>query len=468
MSVEPDSVRATEVRENAALMFPPGFVWGAATAAFQVEGATTADGRTDSVWDVFARRPGAVRGGDNGEPAADHYRRYSEDVGLMRRLNLGAYRFSLAWPRVRPDGGAPNAAGLAFYDRLVDCLLESGVQPWATLYHWDLPQALEDEGGWAARDTAARFADYAGVVVDALGDRVRHWSTLNEPMCSALLGYHAGQHAPGHRDPARAARAVHHLLLGHGLAARVLRDGGVSSLGLTLNFTPVSPATATPADADAARRVDGQQNRMFLEAAVRGSYPADVVADLEAAGAPLPVADGDLAVIAAPLDWLGVNYYFSALVGRGVTVAGRPSPVIGAGDVVELDPQGPTTTMGWGIDPEAFTALPLRLTDAAPGLPLVVTENGSAWPDEVGRDGQVHDAERTDYLLRHLGAVAVAIDRGADVRGYFAWSFIDNYEWARGYAQRFGLVHVDYATQRRTVKDSGRVYAAVVRRHREV
>jgi beta-glucosidase len=369
---------------------------------------------------------------------------------------------------VLPQGaGRVEQRGLDFYRRLVDELLDAGIEPWLTLYHWDLPQALQDEGGWANRDTAARFADYAGIVHDALGDRVPHWSTLNEPMCSALLGYMAGEHAPGERNAAHAARAVHHLLLGHGLATQVMRDRGADHLGITLNFTPMSPAGEQPADVDAARRLDGQQNRMFLEPIVRGEYPADVVDDLAAAGAPLPVQDGDLEVISTPLDWLGVNYYFTSTVRGGVAPTGEPSPFIGAEDIDDLDPEGPTTTMGWGISPEGFTELLLRLRDEAPGLPLFVTENGSAWPDEVSPDGRVRDPERTDYLLRHLEAMSLAMAKGADVRGYFAWSLIDNFEWARGYEQRFGLVHVDYATQRRTLKDSAFAYRDVLRRHRE-
>jgi beta-glucosidase len=461
---------STDVRPElaAGLTFPPGFTFGAATAAYQIEGAVDADGRGPSIWDTFSHTPGRTFEGHTGDVAVEHYTRYPEDVALMAELGLSAYRFSVAWSRVLPEGaGRVEQRGLDFYSRLVDELLGAGIDPWLTLYHWDLPQALQDSGGWTSRDTAARFADYAGIVHDALGDRVRHWSTLNEPMCSALLGHMSGQHAPGERNPVAAARATHHLLLGHGLATRVLRERGCDSLGVTLNFTPMTPATDRPEDVDAARRLDGQQNRMFLAPIVHGAYPADVVADLEAAGAPLPVEDGDLETIAAPLDWLGVNYYFESTVRVGVRPPDRPTSFIGAEDVVELDPEGPTTTMGWGISPDAFTRLLLWLHEEAPGLPLVVTENGSAWADEPDGNGSVHDPERTDYLLRHLTAVTDAVAKGADVHGYFAWSLLDNYEWARGYAQRFGLVHVDYATQRRTVKDSGRVYADLLRRHRQ-
>ncbi len=453
----------------AGLTFPPGFVFGAATAAYQIEGAADEDGRGRSIWDTYSHTPGRTFGGHTGDVACDHYHRYRDDVALMRELGLSAYRFSVSWPRVLPEGaGRVEQRGLDFYRRLVDELLEAGIDPWLTLYHWDLPQALQDRGGWADRDTAARFADYSAVVVDALGDRVRHWSTLNEPMCSSLIGHMAGAHAPGLQDPVAASRAVHHLLLGHGLAAGRLRAAGVESFGITLNFTPMSPASDSPADLDAARRLDGQQNRMFLDPVVSGAYPADVVDDLAAAGAPLPVQDGDLEIIAAPLDWLGVNYYFEQTVRAGARPADKPpTSFIGGENVVELDPEGPTTTMGWGISPQAFTDLLLWLGAKAPGLPLMITENGSAWDDVVDAEGAVHDPERVDFLLRHLAAMTAAIERGADVRGYFAWSLMDNFEWARGYAQRFGLVHVDYDTQRRTVKDSGRVYAEVLRRHRE-
>jgi beta-glucosidase len=461
---------STDVRPElaAGLTFPPGFTFGAATAAYQIEGAVDVDGRGASIWDTFSHTPGRTFEGHTGDVAVEHYTRYRDDVALMAELGLSAYRFSVAWPRILPEGaGRVEPRGLDFYSRLVDELLGAGVDPWLTLYHWDLPQALQDQGGWTARDTAARFADYAGIVHDALGDRVRHWSTLNEPMCSALLGHRSGQHAPGVQDPVAAARAVHHLLLGHGLATEVLRSQGADHLGVTLNFTPMTPATDRPEDVDAARRLDGQQNRMFLDPIVRGAYPADVEADLAAAGAPLPIRDGDLEVIAAPLDWLGVNYYFESTVQVGVRSRDKPTSFIGGEDVVEVDPPGPTTTMGWGVSPDGFTRLLRWLRDRAPSLPLVVTENGSAWPDEVTPDGRVHDVERTDYLLRHLEAVTTALEDGVDVRGYFAWSLMDNFEWARGYAQRFGLVHVDYETQRRTPKDSAQAYADLLRRHRE-
>jgi len=455
------------VRADAAagLSFPPGFVLGSATAAYQIEGAATADGRGPSIWDTFSHTPGKTLNGDTGDDAVEHYTRYREDVALMSDLGLQAYRFSVAWPRIVPDGkGAVEQRGLDFYRRLVDELLAAGIAPWLTLYHWDLPQALQDDGGWANRDTASRFADYTAIVADALGDRVQHWSTLNEPWCSSLLSYKAGHHAPGLQDAAQASAAVHHLLLAHGLGTRVMREKGLPDLGITLNLAPIAPAGGSAADADAARRVDGQQNRVFLDPILRGEYPADVVEDLARAGAPLPVRDGDLEDISAPIDWLGVNYYFAHTVRGGSSGHDTGSPFIGCDDVEQLAPQGPTTTMGWGLAPEGMTELLVRLRDDYPGTPVVITENGSAWADEVSADGQVHDPERVDYLLTHLQAGVDAIEQGVDLRGYFAWSLLDNFEWAFGYEQRFGIVHVDYDTQVRTPKDSARAYADVIRR----
>ncbi|GAB4082363.1 beta-glucosidase [Modestobacter muralis] len=458
---------STDVRSApSGLSLPPGFALGAATAAYQIEGAHDVDGRGPSIWDTYSHTPGKTFNGDTGDVAVEHYTRYPADVALMKDLGLDAYRFSVSWPRILPAGkGAIEQRGLDFYRRLVDTISEAGIAPWLTLYHWDLPQALEDEGGWTNRDTAQRFADYAGIVYDALGDRVPHWSTLNEPMCSSLLGYQAGAHAPGHTDSAEAAKAVHHLLLGHGLATQVMRDKGADHLGITLNFTPMSPASDSAVDVDAARRQDGQQNRMFITPIVTGEYPADVVEDLAKAGAPLPIQDGDLEVISTPVDWLGVNYYYAAVVSGGHEPK-SPSTFIGCEDVREEEQDGPTTTMGWSVNPDSFTELLGRLSAIAPGLPMFITENGSAWPDQVAEDGQVHDQQRVDYLHAHLAAMVTAIEAGADVRGYFAWSLLDNYEWARGYEQRFGLVHVDYETQVRTPKDSAHAYAEVIRQYK--
>jgi beta-glucosidase len=449
--------------------FPAGFSWGAATAAFQIEGATHEDGRTDSVWDTFARTPGKVLGGDTGDPACDHYHRMPQDVALLAELGLDTYRFSTSWARVRPDGGPPNRKGLDFYSRLVDELLAKGIKPWLTLYHWDLPQALEDQGGWTSRDTAYRFADYAQTVHDALGDRVPTWTTLNEPYCAALLGYAGGQHAPGRTEPRAAVAAVHHLLLAHGLGVQVLRDAGVGgdtgSVGITLNLLPVSPADhASAADVDVARRVDGLQNRIWLDPVLRGRYPDDVLEDLAPYGLSELVQDGDLDTIGAPIDVLGVNYYFTWTM-RAAEQPRLPSEWVGAETATDTPEGLPVTAMGWEVEPSGLRDMLLRLHDEYPGTPLVVTENGAAFDDEVAPDGAVHDDDRRSYLEGHLRAAHEAIEAGVDLRGYLAWSLLDNFEWAFGYSKRFGIVRVDYETQQRTVKDSARWYAEVARRN---
>ena len=455
------------------LTFPDGFSWGAATAAFQIEGATAEDGRTDSIWDVYCREPGRVLGGDTGDVACDHYHRVPEDVALLAELGLDTYRFSTAWPRIRPDGGAVNQKGLDFYSRLVDELLGKGIEPWLTLYHWDLPQALEDQGGWTNRDTAYRFADYAQTVHEALGDRVPTWTTLNEPWCSSLLAYGAGGHAPGRTDPRAAVAALHHLLLGHGLAVQVLRDGGIGtaggstgttgSVGITLNLSPVDPADpSSEADREVARRVDGLQNRVFLDPVLRGRYPDDVWADLTPYGLPDLVRDGDLDTIGAPIDVLGVNYYYT-LTMRADSEPHLPTTWIGAENAVDTPEGLPTTEMGWEIEPSGLHAMLVRLHKEYPGTPVVITENGAAFDDRVASDGAVHDEDRRAFLEGHLRACHQAITDGVDLRGYLAWSLMDNFEWAFGYSKRFGIVRVDYDTQQRTVKDSARWYAQVVR-----
>jgi beta-glucosidase len=462
------SVQPAEAATGVA--FPPGFLWGAATAAFQIEGSTTVDGRSASVWDTFCRRPGAVVNGDTGEPAADHYRRYGEDVELMRELGLGAYRFSTAWPRIRPGAGEPDSRGLDFYDRLVDRLLAAGIAPWATLYHWDLPQTLEDDGGWANRDTAYRFAEYAETIVSRLGDRVACWTTLNEPWCAAILGYAQGIHAPGRTEPKAAVAAVHHLLLGHGLAMDVIRRHAPGSkAGLTLNLFPVVPADpGSAADLEAVRRVDGLQNRLFLDPVLRGAYPEDLVEDLAPFGLADHVRAGDLGVISAPLDLLGVNYY------RGYQVTGTPragtepggAAWIGAETVAFVTDDGlPRTESGWQVQPDGLTEILLRVHREYPAIPLYVTENGAAYPDHEHGDGKVEDHDRVAFLDSHLRAAHAAIRGGVDLRGYFYWSLLDNFEWAEGYAKRFGIVHVDYETQRRTPKQSARWYSRVITRN---
>ncbi|WP_040922801.1 GH1 family beta-glucosidase [Saccharomonospora xinjiangensis] len=446
------------------MTFPPGFVWGVATAAFQVEGSTTADGRSPSIWDTFCDTDGAVAGGDTGEPAADHYRRMPSDVALMRELGVGAYRFSLAWPRVRPDGGDVNPRGLDFYERLVDTLLEAGIIPWPTLYHWDLPQALEDRGGWTARDTAARFADYAATVVDRLGDRVTTWTTLNEPWCSAFLGYGSGRHAPGRTDPGAAVAAAHHLLLAHGLAATAVRARVPDAeVGVTLNLFPVSPADPrSQEDLEVARRVDGLQNRLFLDPVLLSRYPEDVLADLEPWLGEV-VRDGDEAVIGAGADFLGVNYYRDLFVSSAPDEqSGPPSEWVGT-DHVSFPERGlPRTDSGWDVNAGELTGLLLRLHTEYPRLPLYITENGAAFRDEVGPGGRIEDADRIAFVEAHLLAAHRAVARGVDLRGYFYWSLLDNFEWAEGYAKRFGLVYVDYETQRRTPKASAAWYSRVM------
>ncbi|HEU5474559.1 MAG TPA: GH1 family beta-glucosidase [Actinophytocola sp.] len=446
--------------------FPPGFLWGAATAAYQIEGATAADGRGPSIWDTFSHTPGKVSGGDTGDVAADHYRGFREDVALMAELGLPAYRFSVSWPRVQPGGRGPaNPRGLDHYDRLVDALLEHGIRPVLTLYHWDLPQELEDAGGWGARDTAARFAEYAVLVADRLGGRVPLWTTLNEPWCSAFLGYAAGVHAPGRTDPALALRAAHHLLLAHGLGTAALRAAlpAGTQVSITLNLHAVEPASDTPAAADAVRRIDGLGNRLFLDPLLRGRYPADLLADTDEITDWGFVRSGDEPAIAAPIDVLGVNYYAPTLVDGGGTGPDGPSPWPGCADVRFVESTGPATAMGWPIDAGGLRALVHRVHTEYPGIPLMITENGAAFDDLVNSDGAVRDPERIAYLREHLAAVHDAIEAGVDLRGYFVWSLLDNFEWAYGYSKRFGIVHVDYATQRRVWKDSAHWYREVIR-----
>ncbi|GAA1913175.1 GH1 family beta-glucosidase [Nocardioides hwasunensis] len=471
---------ATYVVPTGEVRFPSDFVWGMATASYQIEGAVAEDGRTPSIWDTFSAIPGAVINGDTGEVAVDHYHRMPADVALLAELGATSYRFSVSWPRVRPDAGEVNPAGLAFYDRLVDELLSRGIAPWLTLYHWDLPQTLEDAGGWTNRDTAHRFVDYAISVHEALGDRVPTWTTLNEPWCSAFLGYSAGHHAPGRQEGAAGLVAAHHLLLAHGLATQELRGRGADRLGLSLNLTVPDPSDpADPVDVDAARRIDGLHNRVFLDPILRGSYPADVLedtADLTWHGRPWTdvVRDGDLSVISTPIDVLGVNYY------HGDEVSGHPrtdvtgigadhpdrvslSPFVGSEHVTFPSRGLPVTAMGWEIQPDGLHRLLRRLHDDYPRLPIYLTETGAAFDDRVGDDGEVHDPDRIAFLDAYLRAVHGAIEKGVDVRGFYQWSFCDNFEWAFGYLKRFGLVHVDYDTLVRTPKSSARWYADLAR-----
>jgi beta-glucosidase len=452
--------REQERHDDATLRFPSDFLWGAATAAYQIEGGTTADGRGPSVWDTFSRRPGAVAGGDTGDVACDHYHRYRDDVTLMARLRLPAYRFSVAWPRIQPSGQGPaNQPGLDFYDRLVDELRHHGITPLITLYHWDLPQALEDCGGWTTRATAERFAEYAGIVHDRLGDRVDTWTTLNEPWCAAFLGYAAGVHAPGRRDPGAAFTATHHLLLGHGLAAQALRAAGARQVSLVLNTSPVS-GLGLHADA-AADLVDGLQNRLFLDPVLRGGYPVDVLAVASRFTDLGFLRPGDEHVIAQPLDLLGINYYEPILVTAGDHPANLAYP--GTEGIRFVRPDGPQTAMGWTIRPEGLTTILQRIARDYPGVPLVVTENGAAFND-VAQDGRVADPARIRYLDGHIRAAYQALRSGVDLRGYLVWSLLDNFEWAYGYAKRFGMVYVDYTSQQRMPKDSALWFREVIRR----
>ncbi|BCJ77141.1 beta-glucosidase [Catellatospora sp. IY07-71] len=451
--------------ERAVLRFPEGFRWGAATASYQIEGAAAEDGRTPSIWDTYARTPGRVFQGHSGDVACDHYHRYRDDVRLMSELGLGTYRFSVAWPRIKPDGSGPvNARGLDFYDRLVDELLSHGIEPMATLYHWDLPQVLEDRGGWTNRDTAYYLADLAAATVARLGDRVATWTTLNEPWCSAFLGYGSGDHAPGRQDPVAALEAVHHLLLGHGLSVRALRAGGAREVSLTLNLACVRPDDpADPHDLAAVRHIDGLHNRIWLDAVLKGGYPQDMRALLARFGVDRRVEPGDEAVIASPIDLLGVNFYQPSRVRAGVGVTCGPANPGSEG--CEYVPQDlPVTAMGWPVDATALYELLMRLSTDYPGTPLMITENGAAYDDVLDGD-RVADADRIGYLDAHLRAVHAAVSEGADVRGYLAWSLLDNYEWAYGYGKRFGIVHVDYDTQRRTPKDSARWFTDVIGRN---
>lgn len=470
-------------------VFPQDFLFGAATAAYQIEGAAFDDGRTASIWDTFCRVPGAVIRGDHGDVACDHYHRYPQDVALMKELGLQTYRFSTSWSRVRPDGGTVNAKGVDFYQRLVDELLAADILPWLTLYHWDMPQALQEVGGWTNRDTVARFVEYAGTMHDALGDRVDVWTTLNEPWCSSFLSYTGGEHAPGHTSIAEGLLAAHHLLLAHGQTVRDLRERDATlNLGITLNHTVADPADPeNAADVDAARRVDGQFNRWFLDPIYRAEYPADIVEDIRRVDAEAvalfeaAVRDGDLETIAQRIDTQGVNYYHGDLL-TGTAAAhseappesepatGREvrSPYPSSDGIHPVERGLARTAQGWEVQPEGLTRLLGRVWDeyARPaGTVLYVTENGAAYDDvAVVEDGEtrVHDESRTEFLRLHLAAVLDAVDAGVDVRGYFYWSMLDNFEWAWGYDKRFGIVRVDYDSQQRSLKDSGREYARII------
>ncbi|MFI6470259.1 GH1 family beta-glucosidase [Streptomyces sp. NPDC050516] len=454
------SLKGTYVSEPIDLAaFPPDFLWGTATSAYQIEGAVAEDGRSPSIWDTFSHTPGKIDNADHGDIACDHYHRWPQDVSLMKRLDVNAYRLSIAWPRVMPGGDGPlNAKGLDFYDRLIDGLLTAGITPSVTLYHWDLPQVLQDRGGWPERETAEHFAAYASAVAERLGDRVSLWATLNEPLCSAWIGHLEGRMAPGLTDLTAAVRASYHLLLGHGLATHAIRAAAPGAeVGIVNNLSSVHAATDSPEDLAAARRVDGHVNRWWLDPVHGRGFPTDMC---EVYGIELPEHPGDLETIGAPLDWLGLNYYFPAYV------VDDPNGQVPYGSSVRRE-DVPRTGMDWEIEADGIESLLLRLTDDYGARKIYVTENGSSYPDAVRPDGSVDDPERTDYLERHLAACASAARKGAPLAGYFAWSLLDNFEWAYGYDKRFGLVHVDYRTQARTIKSSGHRYADIVRTHRE-
>jgi len=479
------SAPSTEAAPGAsagARRFPAGFWWGVATSAYQIEGAHDLDGRTPSIWDTFARTPGKVHNGDTGDIAVDHYHRWAEDFDQLTELGVNAYRFSAAWPRVQPRGSGPgNPAGLDFYERLTDGLLERGIKPVLTLYHWDLPQELEDAGGWTNRDTAYRFAEYAGLLAERLGDRIAQWTTHNEPWCAAYLGYAAGAHAPGRTDAAASLAAVHHLLLSHGLAIQAIESalGHRPETSITLNLCAVRGATDSPEDQEAVRRIDGIANRVFLDPLLRGSYPADVLEDTAHISDWGFVQDGDLAIIQQPLSVLGVNYYSPTVVSAGDATAAGPGAE-GGENVEDVEAQhgpkcypgsehlrfpriaGTHTAMDWPVDAEALHGLLLRLHRDYPGIPLMITENGMAAEDYAGPDGRINDPERISYLAEHLDAAARAIAEGVDLRGYFQWSLLDNFEWSYGYSKRFGLLYVDYPSQRRTWKASAHWYRSLI------
>lgn len=451
--------------DNVLAPFPANFAFGAATSAYQIEGAVDEDGRGASSWDRFCAEPGRVKGGASGAVADDHYHRFGDDVALMKALGLTHYRFSIAWPRIVPTGsGASNPKGLDFYDRLIDALLAAGIKPVATLFHWDTPAPLEDAGGWMVRDTALRFADYAALVGKRYADRVAMWMPLNEPLSLTSMGYMLGLHAPGKQLGMAALAAAHHQLLAHGLGVGALRAAGASAIGIANVHAPTWPASAASADVDAAKIYDDLVNWTFADPLLVGTYPAGV-AEL------MPVQADDLKIIAAPLDWYGVNYYNPTRVGApdgraaiidGAAIAAQP--LFSIQDIAGY----PQTDFGWPVIPagleEILTQLQARYGAKLP--PIYITENGCSYSDGPGADGRVRDARRVEYVSSHLGALQAAMGRGIDVRGYFAWSLMDNFEWAAGYDQRFGLIHVDYETLQRTPKDSFHWYRALIQKNR--
>jgi len=450
------------------MQFPEDFLWGTATASYQVEGAVEEDGRGASIWDTFSHAPGKVYRGDTGDVACDQYHRLEEDLDLMAELGLKAYRFSVAWPRIQPEGSGPaNQKGLDFYRRMVDGLRERSIEPMLTLYHWDLPQALEDRGGWTSRETSERYAEYAGILYEALSDSVPYWITLNEPWVASWMGHAYGIHAPGKMDSADALAAAHHLLLGHGLALERLRSAGADNqIGVTLNLHPAHPARDREPDVEAARRVDGQANRLYLDPLFRGEYPEDIVSYYRERGVDgPPVEDGDMEIISSPVDFLGVNYYFRHHVRDAPDEVLSKTPFSDLAARPIIPHLAEKTAMGWPVEPDGLTEMLVRLKDEYTEIPIYVTENGRAVHDYVDPEGNVKDEERISYLDSHFRAVNAAMERGVDLRGYMVWSFLDNFEWAEGYSKRFGIVYVDYPTQRRIPKASARWYKEVIERN---
>jgi beta-glucosidase len=432
-------------------IFPKDFVWGAATASYQIEGAWNEEGKGESIWDRFSHTLGKVENGDTGDVACDHYHRWRDDLALMQQLGLKAYRFSISWPRVIPNGFGPiNTMGLDFYDRLVDALLEANIQPFATLYHWDLPQALQDRGGWSQRAVTAHFADYAALMVRRLGDRVRSWATFNEPWVVAFVGNRDGRHAPGLTNEQLALQVAHHLLVAHGLAAQAIRSiDPALEVGIVNSMWPYDVETDTPENRSQADELWQKNEAWFIEPIVRGSYPTRGWA---AYGANVPIVQpGDMALIAQRIDFMGINYYSRHLVENGEMVANAPN--------------AEHTEMGWEVNAPGLRRLLNQLKRDYRLPPLYITENGAAFVDQVSPDGQVHDPRRLNYLREHIQQIKLAIGDGVDLRGYFAWSLLDNFEWGYGYAKRFGLIYVDYQTQQRIIKDSGRWYAQTIARN---
>lgn len=445
------------VTDTHSLVFPSDFVFGVATSSYQIEGAVLEDGRTPSHWDTFSHTPGKTKNGETGDVACDHYHRYPKDVDLIAQLGVSAYRFSLAWPRLITEGNRINQRGVDFYSRLLDTLASKNLTPAATIYHWDLPQWLADRGGWANRDTVGYFKDYAEMVFNAFGDRISTWITHNEPWCSSFLSYGLGEHAPGHQDWREAVLASHHILLSHGEAVKSFRSMGLrGEIGITLNLTVSDARTDTDQDRAAARRNDGFSNRWFLDPVFRGSYPRDMVELFQPYVQHYGfIHDGDMETIATPIDFLGINYYTRAVVfdqpGHSLLQLGHVA-----------FPAEKATKMGWEVHPGSLYRLLKRLSEEYTALPMYITENGAAYSDTVGADGQVHDAKRTAYVQGHLEAAQRFIEQGGNLKGYYLWSLMDNFEWAHGYSKRFGIIYVDFETQQRILKDSAKWYRDLI------